>query len=198
MATDVLTIAEEEFMAESIGKRTRTRERMGVATVEADGTQKVRPLSEEDSLIDPGHATVTHTRDSLVRMWKPSPAGWRVRWVPSGNVRINLKNGWKGHCPDCGTDCGDDPNDCPAHEPSPVAYCPKLGCNHRINLRNLALDTAAPVAADPNAVDLGYGTVDGTTMLKAAMDQHIITRHRREARLLLNLRPDARLEPNTF
>ena len=169
-----LVSAEQVFMAENLGRQATTRLALDTSDTAAD------------------RAKTEGTVDDKVRMWKPTAAGYRVRSVPTGLIMLNLKNGWKTACPHCGTDCGNDPNDCTAFPPAPVVYCPKAGCTHKINLRNLAVDisTGEAAAKDPNAVDLGYGKSDEMALLRAAMDQHIITRHPQEARILIGIRPD--------
>lgn len=171
-----LELAEQVFAASAFTRKSVTVQSLATAdTMVSDSVNGKR-------------STVTHTTDEKVRMWKPTPAGYRPRWVAGSlsSIMVNLNNGWKTSCPDCGTDCGDDPNNCKAFPPSKVAYCPKAGCGHKINLRNLALDLSNTAHKDdPNAADLGYGAVDEMKMLKAAMDAHIRVKHPREAPILL-------------
>ena len=70
-------------------------------------------------------ATLRHETSRKIIMFKYADNG-RVqrKEVPSANLQMLMENGWLWECPDCGTDCYDDPNACPRRDPVKYRECP--------------------------------------------------------------------------
>lgn len=125
--------------------------------------------------------TVTHYSSPMVVMYKPDGFSGHVRRVvPATNALMNWEGGWLTECPDCGSDCGTDPNACPAHEPKKYRRCPV--CAKKI------YDTVdrsfGEEDGDENLIDdgeLGESTPAERTL--AAMQMHCWVRHPDESRM---------------
>ena len=78
-----------------------------------------------EAKIDGGKGVFSHTHNRNVIMFKRDEFGRIARRpVPASNLQMNLENGWLWECPDCGTDCYDDPNACTGREPKKYRECP--------------------------------------------------------------------------
>ncbi len=134
-----------------------------------------REAGQEDS------GSITHQRPGTVRLYKPTARGYSPRNVPVTNLPSLLANGWKSKCPDCGGDCGPDPNACPGREKMGFRVCPVPSCGKKIH--DFQAEEAVEVDVDPNLIkDGAYIESTPATRTKAAMDIHILARHPQEAR----------------
>ena len=137
-----------------------------------------------------GEANITHTRPGVVLMWKPGADGRFVpRTVSETAVDLNLANGWKIKCPDCGTNHEasglpiSDPNACPGRAPVAIRLCPIASCRKRIP-DNLGFATADK-SDDPNVLpDEAYTNSTPESRTRMQLNVHLWTRHPREAQMM--------------
>lgn len=83
---------------------------------------------------DMGMATegiVEHTGVDKVAVWKQVGMRWIRTEVPATNWWLNIQNGASPTCPDCGDDCGNNPNDCPGRPKLKWMQCRIHGCGKR-------------------------------------------------------------------
>lgn len=79
---------------------------------------------------------VRHKRAKMVVMFKPIISdkrellGYVRRETPEYMMGENMKEGWLAYCPDCGTDCSANQNDCLGRDKKAFRRCPE--CRKRI------------------------------------------------------------------
>lgn len=125
-------------------------------------------------------AEVTHVRPGRVVMFKQDRETGRVfrRIVPAKNMLMNVRNGWLMRCPDCGTDCHPNPNECPDRKASG-----EFKLNTRCPVCNKRFFDAGPLpvtAAGSN--DAGFVQFDDLvdspeSRIRAMRDEHILGFH---------------------
>ncbi len=135
--------------------RTMTPEEQFLLTTTGK-VQTVEGFRNEDTHQDGAGVNIIHTRPGTVMMWKPIADGtYSPRTVAESSRSLNLKNGWKITCPQCGTNHEaspyppGDPNACPARDPVAVRVCPV--CNKRV-FDNIKGETSKPADFDPNVI----------------------------------------------
>ena len=151
-----------------------------------------KPVDEDADLMDLNvgarsgdfdEARVWRSSLPSIVMYKPTdnPASYARRIVPAANMRMNFANGWLAFCPDCGEECGDDPNNCPAREPSKYRQCPVCA--------NVIRDTGDQNISksfkvnDPNMIandNLEGSTPEARTLNKLC--DHMLAYHPKESR----------------
>lgn len=127
--------------------------------------------------------TVTHTTPGKVRVYKPTPYGYRAREIPVTNYSNALRNGFRAECPDCGGQCGDGINDCPVREKRAYRMCPIPGCGKKVyDYERTEIEAAKGDAGDPHMIqDDAYIEATPQLRTKAALDKHMLGRHPIEA-----------------
>ncbi len=135
-------------------------------------------ISEEDET-----GTVTHTKPGLVRVYKPTPFGYKARYIPATNVPMALKNGFLARCPDCGGECGDGANDCPQRPKRMYRTCSVPQCGKKIfDFEQQEIDALEGDQNDPMAIrDDAYMQSTPELRTKAVMDKHMLLIHPNEA-----------------
>lgn len=131
---------------------------------------------------------VSHKRPGRVTMYKPTPNGWQPRHnIPVTSISVNLLNGWRVQCPDCGKPerDGDAPcmggNECAGREPLAARQCPVCG---RKVFDNLKIEASLD-QDDPNIIhDTAYENSSPASRTKTLLDTHLWNRHPAEARSL--------------
>ena len=112
-------------------------------------------------------------------MYKPTPNGYMPRRVTVGSVAMNIANGFKFRCPDCGG-THDDPNDCTGRAPMARRICPV--CGSKIDDNRVRQDVDLQTD-DPNVIqDDAYAESTPAIRTKAALDWHMWNRHPQESR----------------
>lgn len=129
--------------------------------------------------------SVVHNRAVGVTMYKPDGrGGFTPRTnIPATAISMNLSNGWRVHCPDCGGDHASmDPNECPAHDPIKTAFCPI--CNKQ--MWDNRVFGAAPTDHEdnPNVVSFEFTNSTPESRLRGTMEVHIWLKHPQQARIL--------------
>lgn len=167
------------------GPRTLTKTDVFQAEVE-----NMRPVDivEDMRNLDVGagqgdQATVWRSSLPSIVMYKPTdnPGRYDRRVVPAANMRMNLANGWLAFCPDCGEECGDDPNDCPGRAPMKYRQCPV--CAGIIRDDGTLSVKRAFNTDDPNVItndDLPGSTAEARTLNKLCL--HMLAYHKAESR----------------
>ena len=183
-----------------IRTRTMTEEEAFLAT--NVGPTKTRGTTKGLATDDPTEGGFwEHTRPGVVLMWKPGPDGrYTPRGVSETSKGLNLQNGWKITCPDCGTNheasalAPGDPNACPGRPKIAIMICPVVGCRKRLfdNQAQQADDLERIITASPDAEmvirnDLMENTTPESRLL-VSMHIHMWTRHPRQA-MMRNLPP---------
>ena len=133
-------------------------------------------------------ARVTHQSGGLVRLYKPTPQGYRPRRVPAANLPMLIRNGWLAACPDCGrANCSINGkiNDCPGRAPRLYRTCPIVTCGKVFEdpaeLEGPGLATDSRVR-DPNEIQDGaYATSTPETRTLAMWRSHMLAVHPQEA-----------------
>ncbi len=138
---------------------------------------------EGEEVTDGDSGTVTHTKPGLVRVYKPTPFGYKARYIPATNVTAALNNGFLGKCPDCNGECGDGPNDCPERPKRMYRTCPVPQCGKQIfDYEQKDIDALEDDAEDPMAIrDDAYMQSTPQLRTKAVLDKHMLIRHPNEA-----------------
>lgn len=153
---------------------------------ELDGRRGVRsPFSKGHGLA--GQVTVEHNTGVKVKLWKRGPYGWIPREVPSHSVAPNLANGWMEYCPDCGTtDCELDPNTCEAKRGRAYIVCPVVQANGTPCGKRIFSTMRTTADRHPGEFEVAdaYANITPELELRGKMDQHLLTWHHDEARIL--------------
>lgn len=155
------------------------------ATAPQVSTQDLSDVMEKGALGD-DKGTVSHTKPGKVRVYKPTPYGYRAREIPVTNLSQALKGGFLPHCPDCntagipGADCGDGPNDCPNREKRMYRVCPVPQCGKKIYdyLQDIEVtdeDDAMKIRDD------AYEQSTPELRTKSVLDKHMLVLHPNEA-----------------
>ena len=136
-----------------------------------------------------GEARIIHTAPGRVLMWKPGPDGrYTPRTVSESSKGINLQNGWKSKCPDCGTNHEaspyppGDPNACPGREPVAWDECPV--CGKRITDNRVVTNFEPNLDAPDAAMRVKGRAIKSTpeSRLEMGLDEHMWVFHPRQAR----------------
>jgi hypothetical protein len=154
----------------------------GKVDTSSEDLRDLLPDESFDSDVQGGRAE--HTRPGLVTMYKPTPFGYSPRDIPETNMANAIRNGWKVNCPDCGGSCGKDPNSCSGRQGRAYRICPVAGCGKRVYDYQV-VDEALLFEDDddPNLIrDNAYTKATPELRTKAALDEHLLGYHPREAR----------------
>jgi hypothetical protein len=136
---------------------------------------------------------VEHITPGMVTLYKPNPPfGYLPRQVPVSNIDICLDNGFLVDCPDCGQDCGIDPNSCTGRAPRAFRQCQFCGkkCYDPMTGAGLGVvDTE-----DPNLIQDEHSSLATPALrTKAVLDAHQLAFHPTEA-VAAGARPLRRIE----
>ncbi len=147
--------------------------------------QNLTEVVDKETMGD-DRGSVSHTRPGLVRVYKPTPYGYKPRTIPVTNLGQALKGGFLPHCPDCnpggleGQDCASGPNDCPAREKRMYRVCPVPQCGKKIY--DYQQQVATELGEDSMRVeDDAYMQSTPELRTKAVMDKHMLGLHPNEA-----------------
>lgn len=153
-----------------------------LAAANRERRPETAPLPGESEGLTEG-GSVTQIKGGLkdtVTMYKPTPNGWMPRRVPIGSIAMNLAQGWRTTCGDCGGLHGADPNECPDRAATALRLCPVCGKRIYDNRVTTGVD---PHLSDANVIqDDAYRASTPASRTKAALDWHIWNRHPQEAR----------------
>lgn len=138
-------------------------------------------VGEEVTQNDTG--TVTHTKPGKVRVYKPTPYGYKAREIPSTNYPMAMRSGFLPNCPDCGGQCGDGINDCPVRTKRAYRICPIPQCGKKIHdYEQSEIDATEGDPDDPMVIrDDAYMQSTPELRTKAVMDKHMLQLHPNEA-----------------
>jgi hypothetical protein len=111
----------------SNGPRQKSKKELLALSLKQTATQvdNSDPYDALDTMRPDGvRARMRHETSRKIVMFKPLDNG-RVgrKEVPSANLQMLMEGGWLWECPDCGTDCYDDPNECPGRAPRKYREC---------------------------------------------------------------------------
>ena len=148
-------------------------------------TQDLRDVMDKETVGD-DRGVVSHTKPSKVRVYKPTPYGYKAREIPVTNLAQALEGGFLPHCPDCneagipGADCGDGPNDCPNREKRMYRVCPVPQCGKKIHdyLQDIEVTDEDD---EMKIVDDSYMQSTPELRTKSVMDKHMLVLHPNEA-----------------
>ena len=155
------------------------------ATAPQVSTQDLSDVMEKGALGD-DKGTVSHTKPGKVRVYKPTPYGYRAREIPVTNLSQALKGGFLPHCPDCNAagipaaDCGDGPNDCPNREKPMYRKCPVPPCGEEVD----GYLQASEIMDEVDAMKLRDDADEQSTpalRTKSVLDKHMLVLHPNEA-----------------
>lgn len=155
------------------------------ATAPEVSTQDLQEVVDKDTMGD-DRGTVSHTTPGKVRVYKPTPYGYRAREIPVTNLTQALAGGFLPHCPDCneagipGKDCGDGPNDCPNREPRMYRVCSVPQCRKKIYDYLQDIEEEGEVD-ELKIVDDAYMQSTPELRTKSVLDKHMLSLHPNEA-----------------
>lgn len=155
------------------------------ATAPQVSTQDLSEVMDKETMGN-DRGTVSHTKPGKVRVYKPTPYGYKAREIPVTNLAQALKGGFLAHCPDCnaagipGKDCGDGPNDCPNREKRAYRKCPVPQCGKKIY--DYLQDIEETGEDDDMKInDDAYAQSTPELRTKSVMDKHMLVLHPNEA-----------------
>lgn len=155
------------------------------ATAPQVTSEDLRDVVDKETMGD-DKGSVSHTKPGLVRVYKPTPYGYKAREIPVTNLAQALKGGFLAHCPDCnaagidGQDCGDAPNDCPSREKRMYRTCPVPQCGKKVY--DYLQDVEVAEDDDPmKIVDDAYLQSTPELRTKSVLDKHMLALHPNEA-----------------
>lgn len=149
------------------------------STAEQVSTQRLEDVVEAEVLGD-DRGDVTHTQPGKVRVYKPTPYGYKPREIPVTGLAQALDGGFLPNCPDCHGQCGDGVNDCPGREKRAYRQCPVPQCRKKVYDFIQGLDVED--ADDPMKIeDDAYALSTPELRTKALMDKHMLVLHPNEA-----------------
>jgi hypothetical protein len=119
------------------GPRPPTKEQMLLAQVmQNPDSETVHNMLSELSPDDQQYAeevNVSHKRGSRIILYKPivtkgrQVLGYARKEVSAHVLGVLIEQGWIAACPNCGSDCGGGPNDCPGQEKRKFRRCLECG-----------------------------------------------------------------------
>ena len=142
-----------------------------------------QPMSElvDAETMGEDKGNVSHTQPGKVRVYKPTPYGFKVKYIPSTNLTQALANGFKATCPDCGAECGDGVNDCPGRAKRAYRMCPVPQCQKKVYDYILDLDEVEDDDDEMKIEDDAYNLSTPELRTKAVLDKHMLALHPNEA-----------------
>lgn len=187
-------VAREQAIKQGLGRKAAvteapSAEQMLIAQAQGTApqvtTQNLSSVVDKETMGDDS-GKVTHTKQGLIRVYKPTQFGYKPRVIPATNLAQALKGGFLPHCPECnpgglpGKDCGDGINDCPAREDRAYRVCPIPQCGKKVY--DYQQDMTVASDEDPSRIDDdAYMQSTPELRTKAVMDKHMLGRHPNEA-----------------
>lgn len=151
---------------------------------------------DEETRSESMGAATTHTGPGLVRLYAPTPYGWKPLAVPVSNLDVCLDGGYRIDCGNCGGQCdGADENGCPAVAARMFRRCPV--CQKRVFDPGRDAEREEETGErDPNEiVDDAYIRSTPESRTRRRLDLHMLAFHKEEAGEagIVDTQPDIRV-----